>query len=179
MRAVLLLSLALALASCGGSEPPGAWSGSLERAPEPGDEPGSTRASREGTPSVAAPSDTTSPLGPPPTTAVPDARPLFVAREIDAAEGEDGHGATIPADRPIALELDARRFPPRALDPVLLVGALRFVHYDHPAPGRMRFVAASRAILPEGVAVAVQYGDDASTRTIVSDSLALPRDGAR
>lgn len=178
MRAVLLVSLALVLGSCGGSEPPGARSSSLDRAPEPGDEPGSTRASREGTPPIAAAGDTSA-LAPSSASALPDARPLFIARAIDAPEGEDGHGATIPADRPIALELDAHRFPPRALDPVLLVGSLRFVHYDHPAPGRVRFVVASRALLPEGATVAVQYGDDASTRTIVSESLALPPEGAR
>jgi hypothetical protein len=167
------LALALALAACGGGEP---GSGGSAEAPlaathEPGDEPGSTRASREEARAASAPIAATRP-----EVIVPASSPtplLSIARS-DAERGEDGRGAIVPAARPVAFDLDARRFPPRAMDPVLHVGELRFVHYEHPRPGVLRFVAADAAALPEGAEVAVQYGSYADTRTVVAAALALP-----
>lgn len=165
----------LALGACAGSDAPAPSSTEAIVTHEPGDEPGSTRASREAAraddhpaaPAITAPS---SPVIP--TT--PIVRPLLSITAIDAREGEDGSGATIAATRPLALDLDARRVPPRALDPVLHVGALRFTRYAHPQPGVMRFVVADRALLPEGAEVFVQYGDETSTRLVLTPALELP-----
>jgi hypothetical protein len=134
------------------------------------DEPGSTRASREAL-SMPEPRTAPGPLAQP----APSARPLLSLHDVSATQAEDGEGGTIAATDPIAFDLDARRFPPRALDPVLHVGALRFVRYEHPQPGVLRFVAADRARLPRGVEVYVQYGDETSTRTIVLQALEVPR----
>jgi len=114
-----------------------------------------------------------------PTIVAPPAAPrperaLLTVHPIEASEGGDGAGATVSATQPIAFDLDARRFPPRAADPVLHVGAQRFVHYVHPSPGVLRFVAADRGSLEPGVRVFVQFGDDASSRTVVAEALELP-----
>lgn len=175
-RALLLIALCAALGACGGRDTTSASRADALETHEPGDEPGSTRASREearasGDPTRSAGSTApaTPTLAPPPPH-----RPLLSIHAIDAAEGEDGSGATIPATRPLAFDLDARQVPPRALDPVLHVGAQRFVHYVHPEPGVMRFVVADRALLSEGAPVFVQYGDEASTRLDLAAALELP-----
>lgn len=167
MRALaLVLLLLLSTTACGGSEPPGHSSGELVEGERP-DEPGSTRASREAA-LASADDDRVAPSVP-----VPGAlgRPLVRAHAVEAEEGEDGRGDLIPATHAIAIDLDARRFPPRALDPVLHVGELRFTRYSHPRPGVLRFVVADRALLPEGAEVAVQYGEDASSRVVVAGAL--------
>ncbi|MDQ3034968.1 MAG: hypothetical protein M3Y87_21345 [Myxococcota bacterium] len=180
-RALFLVALPLTLLSvssgaCAGRDAPPASRTEAIAMHEPGDEPGSTRASREaarapGDPSAA--SDTTAPSSPVIPTA-PTARPLLSISAIAASEGEDGAGNTVAATRPLALDLDARQVPPRALDPVLHVGALRFVRYAHPQPGLMRFVVADRALLTEGDEVFVQYGDETSTRLVLTPALELP-----
>jgi len=77
---------------------------------------------------------------------------------------EDGAGGQGPASRAIAIDLDARRFPARALDPVLHVGTLVLRRYEHPRVGVLRFVLAENATPPDGTAMFVQYGDDAGSR---------------
>lgn len=191
---IVSLLLALGLGACAGSDaPPSARGGEAALAThDPGDQPGSTRASREAARQAAAEGrrgDRTTAAGTPDVraeiapSARPSARPLFAVTPIEAREGEDGAGGTIPATHPVALDVDARQVPPRALDPVLHVRsvdgrvALRFVHYEHPEPGLMRFVVADRAVLPEGAQVFVQYGEDEGTRLELSASLALPQRG--
>lgn len=177
-RAVSMLGLVVAMCGCGGSEPPSETStgelSSRTGVAEREDEPGSTRASREvageGS-AIETATDHSAASGP---GALAVERPLLTITRSDASRGEDGRGASVPATDPIAFDVDARRFPPRAIDPVLFVGALRFTRYEHPSPGVLRFVAADRARLERGAEIAVQYGDDASTRVIVSPSLALP-----
>ncbi|HJL14745.1 MAG TPA: hypothetical protein RMH99_03760 [Sandaracinaceae bacterium LLY-WYZ-13_1] len=165
MSRPLLLSFLLA-AGCAGSEPAPS-TGALA---EPADEPGATRASREAA-MTDEPADraATAPRPAPPA----EARPPLTVHPIDIDEAEDGRGAVVSGVDAIAFDLDARRFPPRAADPVLLLGPLRFTRYTHPRPGVLRFVA-DRAALRDGVEVAVQYGDDASTRVVVRDALELP-----
>ncbi len=167
MRAhALLLSVLLSAAACGGSEPPPGSSSELEEGERP-DEPGATRASREAALATGG-EDRVAPSEPAPAALE---RPLVRAYPVEIAEGEDGRGNVVAAAQPIAVDLDARRFPPRALDPVLHVGELRFTRYSHPRPGVLRFVVADRALLPQGAEVAVQYGDDASSRVVVSGAL--------
>ncbi len=161
-----LLVLSLILLGCAGSEPTSSASSELEERP---DEPGSTRASREAAQIRAAGGEDVAPPEPVPSLA--QDRPPIAAHLVRAAEGEDGHGNTVEAPNAVAIDLDAHRFPPRALDPVLSIGQLRFTHYSHPHPGVLRFVVADRALLPEGAEVAVQYGDDASSRVVLTSSL--------
>src|SRR5690349_13151927 len=69
-----------------------------------------------------------------PTHAVPaqpSTRPMIAFTQMPAGDAEDGEGGVVHASSPIAVDLDAHAFPPRALDPVLTVGSLRFVHYGH------------------------------------------------
>lgn len=167
-----MLALTLALGGCGGSEPPSSETSAVALTSDPSDEPGSTRASREAAregdargAGAVAPGTTSS--------VAAAARPLLVTRPIDVARGEDGHGATVAAGHAIAFDLDARRFPARAMDPILSVGDLRFVHYAYTDDGALRYVVADRALLTEGAEVSVQYGEDASTRLVVSPSLSL------
>ena len=152
------LALAALLAACGGGAGPPS---SATPAAVEGDEPGSTRASRE-----AARSTETSSESP---AAVPEPRAVMTIVVLGAvADAEDGRGARVAATEAVAVDLDARRFPPRALDPVLEVGALRFVHYQHPEPGVLRFVLADRALLDGGTEIAIQYGDDVRGRIVLA-----------
>ena len=73
-------------------------------------------------------------------------QPSIIAAEwmtTDAAEAEDGRGARIPADQPIALEIRAEGWRGRALDPVLHVDERHFHHYSHPGPGLIRYELAN------------------------------------
>ena len=96
----------------------------------------------------------------------------FEAARVTAPRGEDGTGRVITATNPVALDVTAERFPARALDPVLHVGAVRFVHYTFPERGVMRFVAADMGVLIPGTEVALQWGDE---RVVLSASLEVPR----
>jgi len=125
------------------------------------DEHDTTRASRE----AAEPAPTE------PVTD-PQATPRLALVPVDVPEAEDGHGATVAAQDALAFDLDATQLPPRALDPVLLVGQLRFTSYTHPRVGTLRFVVADRAALTPGARVAVQYGDEPPV--VVTESLVVP-----
>jgi hypothetical protein len=94
---------------------------------------------------------------------------------IEAERGEDGKGATVEAAAPVAIDISAEAWPVRALDPVLHVGDLVFRHYTFPRVNVLRFVVADSALLPDGAAAWVQYGDDLSSRTEVADRLEVPR----
>jgi hypothetical protein len=190
-RAVPIALLAALLGGCG--EPETRSTAPALELEARADEPGATRASREAAreedgrelPSAAPPAHAPidslgagagaapSAAAPPPATpsATRPAGAGVTLRAISTDVGEDGHGGTIAARDPIALDLDARRFPPRALDPVLTVGSLRLARYRHPRPGVLRFVLADRALLSPGAVASVQYGDDGSSRTIVSSGI--------
>jgi hypothetical protein len=104
------------------------------------------------------------------------AKPRLEITAIPAAEAEDGGGRRVTAPpAPRALDLHADAWPGRALDPVLRVGELRFHHYTFPAKGVMRFVVDDVARLRAGDEVSLQWGDDASTRVVVTRSLEVPR----
>ncbi len=94
---------------------------------------------------------------------------------ITAAEAEDGRGGrvTTPPD-PRALDVHASTRG-RALDPVLRVGGLHFHDYTFPSRGVMRFVVDDVARLRAGDEVSVQWGDDASSRIVLSRSLEVPK----
>ena len=155
---LMRLALAVVLFACAGpaEPPPSASAGSTE-----GDEPGATRASREaahagGTPEAEAPA-----ASPP--------RALWILVALGAVErAEDGLGAVVSSTDAVAIDLDAHRFPPRALDPVLEVGALRFRHYVHPEAGVLRFVLADGSVLERGDPIAIQYGDDIRSRVVLA-----------
>lgn len=91
------------------------------------------------------------------------ATPLLALRQLGAARAEDGRGAQVSSARAIAFDVDADRFPPRALDPILFVGELSFRHYEYPEPGVLRFIVDGSA-LTEGAVVTIGYheGDEHS-----------------
>lgn len=102
--------------------------------------------------------------------------PRLEITAITATEAEDGRGGRVVAPRaPRALDLHAPSWPGRALDPVLRVGELRFHHYSFPAKGVMRFVVDDAARLRDGDEVSLQWGDDPSTRVVLTRSLEVPR----
>lgn len=166
---------AIGLVGCGAQE-----DGARASLSAPEDEAGSTRASRETERTeVAAPigaiddRPTTEPL-PPPRAAV---APLSISRLEGPTEAEDGAGNLVSSERAVAIDLPSASFPPRALDPVLTIGAQRFVHYRHPRLGVLRFIAASPELLVEGSAVSVRYGEE--TPTVVSPALSVPAEVRR
>ena len=104
------------------------------------------------------------------------AKPRLEITAIAAVEAEDGEGRKVTAPSAArALDLHAASWPGRALDPVLHVGALRFHRYTFPAKGVMRFVVDDVARLRDGDEVALQWGDDAGSRVVVTRSLEVPR----
>ncbi len=86
---------------------------------------------------------------------------------LEPGLGEDGQGHSVQAPAPVAIDLDARTFPPRALDPVLTIGQLRFTHYTHPRPGVLRFVIADAALLAGGEEIRVHHAADGSDSQLV------------
>ena len=167
-----MLLLTFVLVGCAGAEPaPGATSAAQTR----DDEPSATRASRELVAVDREEATIAAPVAPTAPPATPGAeRPLFTVQPIEAGEGGDGLGTLVPATRPVAFDIDARRFPVRALDPVLHVGELVFRHYVYPRPGVLRYVAADAAALPEGARVYVEYEGEPASRVVVSEALDLP-----
>lgn len=168
-----LLHLAWLLAGCGSdpSQPPASAAsplaeprpheGAREAVVEADDVAGPTRATLEGA-SATSTTGTTVPDRPAEGPVI--ARPLLALLRLADVEAEDGDGGQARVPRAIAFELDARRVPPRALDPVLRVGPRTLRHYTHPRPGTLRFVLDERALPADGAAVSVQYGDDATSR---------------
>lgn len=182
MRSAFALSFALvglSLAACGGGGAGGSGGSPAEPGPVPGNAPNvqsaqsaqtvdsvetaeaarvdTRRADHEAAQNVVA--------------APPSARPLVAFRALGAGDAEDGAGHLVRGARCVAVDLDARAFPPRALDPVLLVGALRFVHYSHPSVGVLRFTLDDAGRLPLGAEVSVQYGEDAHGRRLLVQAL--------
>ena len=103
--------------------------------------------------------------------------PLLALRQLGAARAEDGRGGQVSSARAIAFDVDADRFPPRALDPILFVGELAFHHYEYPEPGVLRFVTDGSA-LPQGALVAIGYDAQSEEGRVILHS-ALDLSGAR
>ena len=103
--------------------------------------------------------------------AQPSTRAAITITRIDSGEAEDGAGNVNHVEQRIAVDLDAHTFPPRARDPVLQIGRLRFVHYSHPHPGVLRFTLDDRSRLPLGAEVSVQYGSDVASRRVVLQAI--------
>ena len=103
--------------------------------------------------------------------AQPSGRSLIALLRIGAGDAEDGAGNVVHAPQRIAVDLDAHAFPPRAFDPVLQVGSLRFAHYSHPRPGVLRFALVDGAQLPLGAEVSLQYGPDTESRRVLIQSI--------
>lgn len=80
----------------------------------------------------------------------------------------------LDADR-VAIDLHAESWPGRALDPVLTIGQLRLTEYEHPSKEVLRFVVPDASQLVAGAEVVLQYGDDDSSRVVVTQSLEVPR----
>lgn len=102
--------------------------------------------------------------------------PRLEISAIAAAEAEDGEGASVTAPpAPRALDVLAPSWPGRALDPVLHVGELRFHRYTFPAKGVMRFVVDDVSRLRDGDEASLRWGDDESSRVVLTRSLEVPR----
>ncbi len=104
------------------------------------------------------------------------AAPWLEITVVTATEAEDGRGGRITAPAaPRGLDVHADGWRGRAVDPVLHVGTLRFHHYTFPAKGVMRFVVDDVARLRSGDEVALQWGDEVSSRVVLTPSLEVPR----
>lgn len=171
MRLVLPLVLFL-LSACGARE-----DAVREPLTEREDEAGTSRPAREAL--TAAPGTVEATAGIDPTAAEVPVPPLALTRLTGPSEAEDGAGHASISETAVAIDLDARRFPARALDPVLFVGEMRFIHYHHPRIGTLRFVAAEHALLVDGAEVSVQYGDDVASRTVIEPHLTVPAEVRR
>lgn len=136
---------------------------------------GATRAEREAATASAAPGATAPAIVPAVEVPVPA---IQLSRLDGSAEAEDGAGHVAASERAVAIDLRSADFPPRALDPVLVIGALRLHHYRHPRIGVLRFVVASPELLEDGAAVAVDYEDGAAP-TVVTPSLLVPAEVRR
>ena len=173
-----LLACALTLAAACVSEPEPTFSPEVAPAPERGP----TRAAREAeavdrSPAEVAPAapEEAGPAASPATP--PRAEVTLALSPVEATEAEDGRGRMVPATDPVAIDLRSDAgWPGRALDPVLHVGPLRFARYEHVDPTILRFVAADRGALP-AAEVALQWGDDASSRIEITDTLVAASSG--
>lgn len=170
-RRLVLAPLALttlAAVGCGGDPPPEPASATTPLAGEhgsivvePEDRAGATRAQSEGSASAET-AGRTAPL--PEGSTTPEApRPLVRLTVLRDVLAEDGSGGQAVASRATAIDLDARRFPARALDPVVHLGTQILRRYEHPRVGVLRFVIADSAAPVDGTPMFAQYeGDDAS-----------------
>lgn len=184
MRAVAVPGLFVLLVACASSdsrEPTSSSGGALsdDVADRPATDPTSVPVARGPTRAAAEEAaEIPQPVAEPTVAPAqrPAARIAIQITSIDAQHGEDGRGSVVPASDAIAIDLIREDgFGGRALDPVLHVGQLRFTRYEHPAPDRMRFVVADRAVLPESATVTLQWGDDRSSRVVVARAVQVPR----
>lgn len=104
------------------------------------------------------------------------ARPRLTIEAVTATEAEDGEGHVVTVlPSPRALDLHAASWRARALDPVLYVGDLHFHRYSFPSREVMRFVVDDVGRLPVGAEVWLQWGDDESSRVVLTPSLEVPK----
>jgi hypothetical protein len=83
-------------------------------------------------------------------------------------------GFELVPGRPGAFDVRAAEgWPGRALDPVLIIGELRFHEYEFPARDTIRFAIPDTAALPDGAAVFLQFGDEDASRVVITQALAV------
>jgi hypothetical protein len=142
--------------------------------------PAVVRDGAPGHPPLAASAANAAPMGPtrqaPPArpAADPPPRPTYTLRVFPLAPSdrpataENGAGEMVPAERPVAIEIEASQpWRARALDPILSVDALRFRRYEFVSPNVLRFVAAEGGLVPEDAEVSIQYGKHESSKSIM------------
>jgi len=95
----------------------------------------------------------------------------FKIESIVVKHGEDGRGGSVVAGNPRALNIVAESWRGRGLDPVLSIGRLVFRKYSHPSKQVLRFIVSDVALLSEGAEVSLQYGNDTSSRVVITTSL--------
>jgi len=152
-----LLAFTITFAACGAETPPtetAALEGEGDVVVEPNDRAGANRADLARGEAPAASTDQDDEA----------VTPLLTLSRLERTTAEDGRGAERLAVTAIAFDLDARRFPPRASDPVLHVGQLALRRYTHPRIGVLRFVLVQDALPPDGTQVFAQYREDEDTR---------------
>lgn len=104
------------------------------------------------------------------------AAPTLKISAVVTTVAEDGQGHRVsPPKNPRALDLVAPQWRGRALDPVLHVGDLHFHTYSFEGRQVMRFVVDDVARLRSGSEVWLQWGDDESSRVVISSSLEVPK----
>ncbi len=139
-------------------------------------EPGATRNTAAAAPrSPAIPGTTHTNATPPPPIARP-ATPLDDVRvrvsRVTATEGEDGHGNTVRATSPVAIDLErATGWQAGALTTTLRVGELSFSSMGYPEVTTMRFIVADGSILSAHGEVSLQYGPDPARRRVIAPAL--------
>lgn len=118
----------------------------------------------------AAPTPTNVPSSPhAPRTVTTTATVTVRVVPIDAREGEDGQGNTIPATHPVAIDLEtAAGWPAGARATTLTIGTLRFYTPGYPSLTTLRFIAADGRALPRDGEVVVEAG---ALRRVVASSL--------
>lgn len=86
--------------------------------------------------------------------------------------GEDGHGNTVRATAPVAIDLErASGWQAGALTTTLHVGALSFYSMGYPEVTTMRFIVADGSTLPRDAVVSLQYGPDPERRRVLAHAL--------
>jgi hypothetical protein len=167
MRRVGSLLVALAVAACS-EEPtePAASRGSPAPAAEATSvlEPGAFRPG-------AAPTVVVAPATSARTTTAAAPVRVSVVR-LTAGRGEDGHGHTVAAVRPAAIDLTTEGgWHAGGLATTLTVGDLRFHDMGYPSITTMRFIVADEGALPRDAEVAVEVGIGSARRRVLAPSL--------
>jgi hypothetical protein len=166
--------VALAVAACseepsreGVSTSPTAMGGPSRKPPsvlEPGAFP-PRRAPRE----VAGPRGSARPRFAPPQATV-------AVVPVAVREGEDGHGNTVSAVRPAAIDLVVEGgWHAGGLATTLRVGDLHFHDMGYPTVTTMRFIVADVAVLPRDAEVALEVGGPSGQRRVLALSLPVAR----
>lgn len=139
-------------------------------------EPGATRRAAVTAPRSPAIPGTTHAGATPPTPVARPAAPADDVRvrvsRVAATEGEDGHGNTVRATNPVAIDFErATGWQAGALTTSLHIGALSFYSMGYPEATTMRFIAADGAALPAQGEVSLQYGPDPARRRVIAPAL--------
>jgi hypothetical protein len=91
-------------------------------------------------------------------------------------EGEDGHGNTVLAVRPAAIDLVADGgWHAGGLATTLWVGDLHFHNMGYPSVTTMRFIVADVGVLPRDAEVALEVGGPSGRRRVLAPSLPVAR----
>jgi hypothetical protein len=94
---------------------------------------------------------------------------------LSIPEGEDGHGNTVPAVRPAAIDLVTEGgWHAGGLATTMTIGDLRFHNMGYPSITTMRFVVADEDALPRNAEVALEVGSSLRRR-VLAPSLPVVR----